>query len=314
MVVGKRGVVLAVCAAGAGSPDADMKRFEAEMKSDLRESLTHDDIRAIMDRLAAMSSDPEPKVRAAAAYALGRSGDASVIDKLTSLMSDTDAGVRYAGVYSLGFVADARALETLRKLAPSPDESVRSAVLMAFADHNPAAGVDLIIRAVDDSSPSVRENAVEALCLVSDARVPDVLARLLRGKDISLRVRAVESLDELASGSVFGVRRTSQLSLDMAERAGKILESAAAGYDIEAIAADYPPAIASGNAKMIAPLILCLVLHGTPEMAADFYWSGNSDLREASIAWSKSDNEIKLPETADTPERPKWPGSSTSAK
>lgn len=90
-------------------------------------------------RLRGFLSDPEPRVRWAAASALGLVGLVASVSALTSCLRDTDADVRVAAVGALGRAA-ARAQRSdlartaLRPLLDDPDAGVRAAVALALAE------------------------------------------------------------------------------------------------------------------------------------------------------------------------------------
>ena len=69
--------------------------------------------------------DDAPAIRAAAAEALGRSGEKSAVEPLMSMLKDKDPSVRAWAAWSLGFIADERAVEPLIIALNDVDPTVR---------------------------------------------------------------------------------------------------------------------------------------------------------------------------------------------
>jgi HEAT repeat protein len=81
--------------------------------------------------LAPALKNEEPGVRKAAAWALGRSGEAQAIKPLVLALKDSDTEVRTVVVKALGELGNEQALQPLLALMNDPDAGVRAAVTEA---------------------------------------------------------------------------------------------------------------------------------------------------------------------------------------
>ena len=75
--------------------------------------------------MIALLKDDAPAIRAAAAEALGRSGDKRAVEPLLNMLKDKDPSVRAWAAWSLGFIADERAVEPLIIALNDVDATVR---------------------------------------------------------------------------------------------------------------------------------------------------------------------------------------------
>lgn len=85
--------------------------------------------------IAALESDPDVRVRAAAAESLGWVGTEAALKPLLITLQAREHEVRVEAVYALGRMADPRAAEALLDLADAdPDEEVGRAALWALVE------------------------------------------------------------------------------------------------------------------------------------------------------------------------------------
>jgi HEAT repeat protein len=91
------------------------------------------DARALEPMLESLANDPEPDVRASAAYGLGELGDAGGVDPLAAALNDDYKWVRYEVCGALGKLKASAARGALERVAEGDaDEQVRSAAKKAL--------------------------------------------------------------------------------------------------------------------------------------------------------------------------------------
>ncbi|MBI3757831.1 MAG: HEAT repeat domain-containing protein [Deltaproteobacteria bacterium] len=146
---------------------------------------------AVLDRLLALSTDPEAGVRKAAAQALGRLGTAAtplVLERLLALTADPDIGVSWTATCAFGGLGSAAAtapvLDRLLALTADSEISVRMAASVAIGRLGSAAAtpavLDRLLALTTDPDIGVSWAAAWALkCLGSAAAIAAVLDRLL---------------------------------------------------------------------------------------------------------------------------------------
>jgi HEAT repeat protein len=160
-----------------------------------------------MDLIGAALSANTPRVRAAAARALGAIVEAPASHLLSRALDDSDSWVRYFAAMGLGRHGDASALPALGERA-SLDSALHVAV--AAIDAVAAIGTDdafatLAAIAAQDGERSLA--AVRALGRLPSDRVVPELRLALRSADTRRRAAAVEAL--LAHGSIEAVEALS---------------------------------------------------------------------------------------------------------
>ncbi len=188
-------VLVGLVVSGCGSPPRSGERAADGL-------LKRPELQAVVDRqvardgagLTARLDDPDPEVRARAAFALASVQDEGALPALRRLLEDRDAGVRADAVFALGQSADSTAawelwqsfeqerdpevrrliLEALGKIG-GPDDLGRLAGLRVAGEeeaalalaigrfairgiHDPAA-VERLLDDLDDRDPLVRRNA-----------------------------------------------------------------------------------------------------------------------------------------------------------
>lgn len=129
--------------------------------------------------------DADPRVRQAAARALGELGDVtSTRALLDALERETVGEVRCAVVYALGLLGDERALEPLLLVLRGTGEQAQTRAMAAeaLADLRLARAIDPLIAALSDPEPQVRFFTVFALGEIGDERALPELLRLAEGE------------------------------------------------------------------------------------------------------------------------------------
>ncbi|HQU14253.1 MAG TPA: HEAT repeat domain-containing protein [Thermodesulfobacteriota bacterium] len=156
--------------------------------------------------LERLSSDPSPRVRRAAADAIGTLGiPPDRIGRLSGpLQKDTDPMVRAECARAIGKLGSRAAVGTLMyAVAVDPSPEVRSlAVEALFRLRAAEAGPILATSAREDPSPTVRAQAVRALAEISPVSSRDLFETLWRETaDPDVRLEAYRALLRSADGS-----------------------------------------------------------------------------------------------------------------
>jgi HEAT repeat protein len=126
-------------------------------------------------RAEASLMSANPRVRAAAARALGILRHRDAKEALVILLRDSDAAVRVAAARALGLIRDISVAPTLIALLPTADVDLRTAIAGSLAElHDPAA-VGTLVLLLRDSDANVRLAAASALGTIRDERATRAL-------------------------------------------------------------------------------------------------------------------------------------------
>jgi len=145
--------------------------------------------------------DEQVEIRAAAATALGRIGDAVAAPSLGEALSDLNPDVRYAAALALGRLpADGAATRLTRTLRSDPSWWVRYAAVLALGRTKKG----FVVGALEDTlriEPKwqVRMLAVRSLQDVGTFRAIQAISTALRDKDSGVRTAAAMALGELGN-------------------------------------------------------------------------------------------------------------------
>jgi HEAT repeat protein len=124
-----------------------------------------------------LAHDPDGRVRAEAAEALGAGGPKG-LDDLVAATEDSDATVAEAAVTALGEIADRRALPTLLAAAANHDDRlVREAAVAALGAIGDQRALPLLLDLLASGPPQVRRRAVAALTVFDNPDVEPALRR-----------------------------------------------------------------------------------------------------------------------------------------
>lgn len=160
-----------------------------------------------------LRDDPTPLIRAAAAEALGRIGDARAIDSLEAALAHPDAQVVYAATYALATLLttnnfDALALRvlTLPKLRKLPTMGLLALFTVVHDTHGkqpvPATLADLAQHALDNPSSNVRQLAIAVLANTQSPVHLDALVQLLAREPVaSVRAAATKAAARAANAN-----------------------------------------------------------------------------------------------------------------
>ncbi len=154
-------------------------------------------VSGIGDKVLPWLAESEPRLRLAAAEALGRQPAARAVVQLGRTLSDSDPQVRAAAARALGASESADAvLPLLGRLDDSVPE-VRQEVVSALARLGDARAVVPLIGKVEDARPGVRRAVARALGELGDARSVGALVLSLRDADDDVKVSAIGALGRI---------------------------------------------------------------------------------------------------------------------
>jgi len=157
---------------------------------------------ALGEHLVPWLTDPERRLRLAAAQALAESPTLRAVPSLGRALGDTDPGVRSAAANALGKSGAPEAtLALLGHLDDSAPE-VRRDVARALGELGDARAVVPLIGKIQDARPIVREGVAQALAELADPRAVSALVLSLHDTEDSVRVAALEALSRIAEPSV----------------------------------------------------------------------------------------------------------------
>lgn len=145
----------------------------ADLKARLTaiEDLADEDAGKALPPLLSALSDKDPRIRAAAAEALGEVGDPSAIEPLgKALTGDDDSDVREAAAEALGELGLPNAVPVLRAGLKDTDSDVREAVVDALGDIGGLEAERVLRQALADPDEDVRDAAVAALAKMKQTK------------------------------------------------------------------------------------------------------------------------------------------------
>lgn len=150
--------------------------------------------------LAALKHD-DARVRTAAAWILGRDGDAGAVEPLIRALADDAAGVRRNAAEALGKIGDARAVEPLTILLADDVEWVREQAAWALGEVGDVRAVEPLATALTDDHTRVRMAVVKALGKIDDVRTIELLTKALTDESEWVRKAAAEALGQVKRSS-----------------------------------------------------------------------------------------------------------------
>ncbi len=145
--------------------------------------------------------DKMPRIRAAAAMALGQLADKAVTPALIKAAADKDVNVRYAAVYAMGIVKDPASLDALTRALRDADEDVRAHAAQSLAElADKQAAPALLERVQQDLIGPVRGHAVIALARLGERSVaPALVAHLGAEKDPKVLAATAHAVGQLGA-------------------------------------------------------------------------------------------------------------------
>lgn len=173
-----------------GGSDPRVRQAAAEALGALK------DPRAV-EPLIARLSDDHAEVRRNAAAALGDLRDPYSLEPLLVSLTDKDHDVRLAAASALQKLRDPRALGPLLSMLNAAEAYLRQAAAWALGDLRDPRALELLLVAMKDKDWSVHRSAVVALGKIRDRNSVDKLLRFLTDSDPSMRRGAAWVLGDL---------------------------------------------------------------------------------------------------------------------
>lgn len=198
---------------------------------------------AIDGLLAALQkADSAPAVARWAAIALGEMG-AKAMDRVGPLATNTglSPSVRAAAASALGLTGEASALKLLGQAYTDTPPAVGAAVVNAAARIPSADGIPLALKGLQSPSPEIRNAAMDALGAwrVGDPR-PE-LAKLFSAADADVKSRAAISIvmqadaQTRSSSAEIGAIREAEVDASIREQVGELLTDAAGNSGLSSL-------------------------------------------------------------------------------
>lgn len=210
---------------------------------------------------ATLLGDPDPAIRARAALAIGRVGDAAAAQAaLVPALGDPDPRVRREVAFALGLAKSAGAFAAIaEKLLADADPATRAAAMAALGRLGSLAGPlgEKIDSCATDPDARVRGQAALAAWRGGVKPPPATLPALLRDADDEVRWRAAYALMQLdhpASAAALAAAlrdRDARVRLFSARALGRLFDLAAGG---DAAARAQSPELLAGRATLVALL------------------------------------------------------------
>jgi len=155
----------------------------------------------VEELIAALNYERDPEVRAEAALALGKLGEAEAMKPLISTLSDDeDETVRSAAAEAIGQICTADAVEPLMHALEDESEDVRETSKSALVLCSDAA-VNSLYEALGSENEDLRQSVVEVFSLM-DSSVSLDLAKLLINSDGNIRSGAYDALVMIGSPAI----------------------------------------------------------------------------------------------------------------
>jgi HEAT repeat protein len=148
----------------------------------------------VVDLLTRSVTDESPRVRQAAAWALGETRNPAAVAPILGALEDSEASVREAGAWALKTTADPSAAAPLRKALADEDPKVRAAAAFAVEQFVGPATAESLLPLLQDKAPEVREAATWSLGKSNDPRTVEPLLRCLGDTSAGVRAAAASSL------------------------------------------------------------------------------------------------------------------------
>lgn len=147
--------------------------------------------------LVAALKDGDPTVRAAAAEALGRLGDASAAGDLAAALRDSEPTVQREATFALAELEDPRAVEPLIAATRLADAEVREKAADALGNLEDPRAIPALERLLSDQNTQVRKSAINALSQFELTAAPEALLAALRDQNAEVRHEAAHTVGHI---------------------------------------------------------------------------------------------------------------------
>lgn len=125
------------------------------------------------EQLSSLSESPDPRLRCAAARAVGLSGHPRPLEFLLRLVRDNNTSVRHATAEALGRTRDANTIEPLRTLLNDADREIVVIAIKALDDLGPSSQAPEVTQSFRDLALSGRFPGIESLIATVLAKSTD---------------------------------------------------------------------------------------------------------------------------------------------
>jgi len=146
----------------------------------------------------ALRGDPDSRVKAAAAEALGLVGASRGVETLLAFFDTTDTLVRNSIIRSLVRLADSKVIDGVVAYLKHVDKRVRVLAIHTLGQIHNESATERLIKALDDDSFVVREAAIKALGDIADPKAVDALVRAASDPRRFPQVWVIESLGKIS--------------------------------------------------------------------------------------------------------------------
>jgi HEAT repeat protein len=157
---------------------------------------------------------PDAGLRAAAAQALGLTGDAGAVAPLLSHIKDPDQAVGDRAAEALGTLGDKAAIPPLRADLTDRDEAVRARAAYGLGLLQDTASIPELAGMLQDDGPLARGSAGSGLAAMGAPAAASALVQQLNGSDQApgpqLAMQALEEMGGPAAGQVIGALQAPQ--------------------------------------------------------------------------------------------------------
>jgi methionyl-tRNA formyltransferase len=158
----------------------------------------------VLEALAPLAADPDPRARSVAAYVAGQLGASvrSMPESSAALLEGMGERESHPGVLAviaeaLGHLGEPWGLSWLLRMRRHPDAEVRGGVVSALAGRANPLAVDALVELSGDPDPAIRDWATFALGTLAEQDSPalrEALAARLADRDPDARIEAVHGL------------------------------------------------------------------------------------------------------------------------
>lgn len=156
------------------------------------------------ERLVPLLRDDDPAVRGAASEALGRLRNTDVVNAVIGLLNASSPAVCAAAAHTLGLIGDERAIYALKKTLNHSEWSVRAESALALGRLRTWSVGPALIETLSDTDPRVRGAAVLGLMDTGDRRALPALRRrflVLEKEGTFVRASLITAMGELGDAS-----------------------------------------------------------------------------------------------------------------
>lgn len=156
-----------------------------------------DEARRAAGALVRALEDPRSEIRATAAMSLGELRDPDAREALELRLDDGDAAVRQTAAIALGRVGDAAALPALRRALESGPADLRFQAATSLVELDPEAAYEPLLAALTDTDPEVLSAVALGLGHIGSPRAASAVAELLDHESRRVRFDAAYALAHL---------------------------------------------------------------------------------------------------------------------